>query len=303
MYKTVRPLFLITETPLHAGSGQELGIVDLPIQRERHTGFPKIEASGLKGAIRDVFERKEDINKKDIELVFGPDDPGKNEAFAGAIGFSDARILLFPVKSVKGVFGWITCPMVLERFKKELSLSGIDFPELPNKNTIPSDSNLVVAGKVVLEEYTFNINEDPKASNVAKRLSELILPKDSNYGYLRNKMQKDIVILPNDDFTDFVELSTEVITRIKIDPETGVVSPGALFTEEFLPQETVMYTLAFFGPIFNKEKGSFGAENGKKEERKIIEFFSNNLPPIVQMGGDATIGKGLVRVNFKKEVQ
>ena len=51
MYKMANPFFLVVETPLHVGSGTELGIIDLPIQRERHTGFPKIEASGLKGCI------------------------------------------------------------------------------------------------------------------------------------------------------------------------------------------------------------------------------------------------------------
>ena len=60
MYKSTNPLFLICETPLHAGSGDDLGIVDLPIQRERHTSFPKIEASSLKGALREAFEGKFD---------------------------------------------------------------------------------------------------------------------------------------------------------------------------------------------------------------------------------------------------
>ncbi|HRI29847.1 MAG TPA: hypothetical protein PK715_17435, partial [Chitinophagales bacterium] len=32
---------LICETPLHAGTGDDLGFVNLPIQRERHTDFPK----------------------------------------------------------------------------------------------------------------------------------------------------------------------------------------------------------------------------------------------------------------------
>lgn len=82
MYRLVRPLFLICETPLHAGSGSDLGIVDLPIQRERHTGFPEIEGSSLKGALREAIEQK--VNSKSftdfydddvkIHRVFGYDD-------------------------------------------------------------------------------------------------------------------------------------------------------------------------------------------------------------------------------------
>lgn len=63
MFKEAKPLFLICETPLHAGSGDELGVIDLPIQREKHTNFPKVEASSLKGALRESFESKCDIEK------------------------------------------------------------------------------------------------------------------------------------------------------------------------------------------------------------------------------------------------
>ena len=117
MFRKVQPLFIIAETPGHAGSGRELGLVDLPIQRERHTDFPKIEASGLKGCIKEAFEtanKEVDINgnkirprdkikyRKDnteverdyLSLVFGPED---GDEHASAIAFTDARILLFPV--------------------------------------------------------------------------------------------------------------------------------------------------------------------------------------------------------------
>ena len=59
MYKAFQPFFLIAEAPIHAGSGSEVGIVDLPIQRERHTSFPKIEGSGIKGC----FRSSETLNK------------------------------------------------------------------------------------------------------------------------------------------------------------------------------------------------------------------------------------------------
>ena len=131
MYKLAKPFFIIVETPLHAGSGQDLGIVDMPIQRERHTGFPKIEGSGLKGCIREAFENNTGeitIGSKKVDssnrtkassLVFGPKE---GDAHAGALGFTDARLLLFPVKSMKGVFAWVTCPKVLNRLKLDLEL-------------------------------------------------------------------------------------------------------------------------------------------------------------------------------------
>ena len=157
MFKSAKPLFLIVETPLHAGSGSDLGIVDLPIQREKHTSYPKIEGSGIKGAIREVFSTQPDLKtlQKDwnitsvddsdykgaIDLTFGPDTTDQSNLHAGALGFTDARLLLFPVKSVSEVFGWITCPAVLERFKHDLSICEpsieLDF-SLPEENQVPN---------------------------------------------------------------------------------------------------------------------------------------------------------------------
>ena len=38
--------------------------MDLPIQRERHTGFPKIEGSGIKGCVREAFAN----SSKQVEI-------------------------------------------------------------------------------------------------------------------------------------------------------------------------------------------------------------------------------------------
>jgi CRISPR-associated protein Cmr4 len=95
-----------------------------------------------------------------------------------------------------------------------------------------------------------------------------------------------------------------VITRIKIDPKTGTVQEGALFSEEYLPQESVLYSLALATPIFVKNdeaKGIF-KQNGKKEEELVLDFFKLGLPEIIQIGGNATIGKGIVRIKVR-EVQ
>ena len=47
-------LGLHAQTSLHPGSGTALGTVDLPVQRERHTLWPTIPGSALKGVLRDA---------------------------------------------------------------------------------------------------------------------------------------------------------------------------------------------------------------------------------------------------------
>ena len=330
MFKSAKPLFLIVETSLHAGSGSDLGIVDLPIQREKHTGYPKVEASGIKGAIREVFRTQPNLKalqtdwditsvkdpnyKEAINLTFGPDTTNQSNLHAGALGFTDARLLLFPVKSVSGVFGWITCPAVLERFKHDLSICcpSIDLnfalpaknqvPALPAENQVPDDDLIVSDNKIVLEEYTFEVQRTRECKSLANWISKNCMPSDDVYNYWRKKVKNSLVVLSNEDFRDFVTLSTEVIARIKINQDTGTVKNGNLWYEEYLPSDSILYSLALTTPIFqedNNKKGIFKSKHQSKEEsERVMKFFEAGLPSIIQLGGNATIGKGIVRTKI-----
>ena len=311
MYKIAKPFFMICQTPMHVGSGNDLGIIDLPIQREKETGFPKIEASSLKGSIRESFDEKFGQDDENLNFAFGP--INNNDSYASALGFTDARILLFPVKSMRGVYAYITCEKVLHRFLLDLNYAEIDDKfTIPQKNTVSTDSNLIIEGKggsenVSLEEYTFKINKDDKCTELGKWLSRNIVPEGELFNYMREKVKRDIIVVDDSDFRDFINLSTEVITRTKIDSKTGTVEDGALFTEEFLPAETVMYSLALASPIFadeNKKPNMFKAEEskdkdkGKEEAQKVMDYFVKNLKEVIQIGGDATLGKGITRIKF-----
>jgi len=269
MTTEIKPFFIKTLTPLHVGSGSDLGVVDLPIQRESHTGFPKIEASSLKGAIRSEFVSKNSEDK--AEKIFGTGDK------AGDLGFSDTRILFFPVKSVRGIYAYITCPMVLERFQKDINIKIGDNTSVLKEDEIkisfPNDNECIVFDKsknivnnhVILEEYSFKVKEN-------KFDKSFKIPQID---------KTRLVIVSDDNFTHFVKNSTEVITRIAINNETGIVKQGGLFTEEYLPAETVMYALAI------------------GEVNKFIDDTSIFL----QIGGNTTLGKGIceLSINLKKE--
>lgn len=295
MYQKAALFTIRTISPLHAGSGDTLGFVDQPIQRERHTGFPKIEASSLKGALRESFENKNEENKfkQKIELTFGPED---GDSHAGALGFTDARLLLFPVKSVRGVFAWITCPVVLKRFQEDMELCDQNSNSSANiKLTDISDGHALITNnsinkienidKIVLEEYTFTASKSNE--NIA-----IMLNKYTNIG---DELKKRLVVLSDNDFRDFVELSTEVITRIKIDNATGTAASGALFTEEYLPAESILYALALATNVFNNQNGL----TDFNEADHVIKFFIDEKKEIMQIGGNATLGKGIVQLYCK----
>ncbi|MEO1655660.1 MAG: type III-B CRISPR module RAMP protein Cmr4, partial [Bacteroidota bacterium] len=164
MHKLAKPLFIHCKSPMHVGSGSDLGLVDLPIQRESHTGFPKIEASSLKGAIREFFESKatEAEDWVDIQLTFGYDGNGlpkevqekfpniDAQDYTGALALSDARLLFFPVKSFKGIFAYVTSPQVLQRFQEDLEIcmEGNPLPELK----IPKQTKKVASKELMAQE-------------------------------------------------------------------------------------------------------------------------------------------------------
>lgn len=299
MFQIAQPLFLVCETPLHAGSGDSLGVIDLPIQRERHTSFPKIESSSLKGALREAFEEKLTLKNADLLVAFGKED---GDAAAAALGFTDARLLLFPIKSMKGVFAWITCPRVLKQFEKDLKMTDPNFsilgvPSNPSENhcyLLNQNSDLKIKNThIVLEEYAFSTETKALSINgktLQDWLAENIFTSDIG-NYWSEKAKKDIVILNDDDFKDFVNLSTEVITRTKIDNEKGTVVGGALFTEEFLPSESVLYSIVLASPEFSDSKS-------KKSAEDVMRFFESNLKEVFQLGGNATLGKGILRTKI-----
>jgi CRISPR-associated protein Cmr4 len=276
-------------TPLHIGAGQGLGHVDLPIVREAHTNFPYIPGTSLKGALRNleinqvarargekpsqVEERlKSDQKEEDIlrlAKIFGVAGEGAEEGKevgAGKVLFSDAFIVLFPAKSAKGIFSLTTCPYAINRF---FELLGIDqrVKDVPEgKVKVPSTKdhkNLINNNKLLLEEFVFEAEE----SEELKKFVELVGT------FVGEENKRRIVCVNDTDFKDFVSNYTEVQTHIKIDLDTGTVKEGALWTEEYVPAESIFaFSLVF------------------------LEDLDFTPPTTFHLGGDITTGKGFVKV-------
>lgn len=264
--------FLKVLTPLHVGTGSGLGHIDLPIYREAHTDFPAIPSSSIKGVLRteelkkiakelgkspkkieemveDAEDLKEENLKKFVDL-FG------NKKKEGSLSVIDARILLFPVKSLKGIFAYITCPYVLKRYFEEIEINN-EPPEVKNDECLVSENSLNLIEEenaVILEEF-------------------ILKAKKENFSFpVPSKVEKRRIVVVSDDvFKFFVKNYTEVQTHVRIDIDTGTVEGGALWTEEYVPAESVFY----FQII--------GADYEIKNKK-------------LQLGGNSTTGKGFVEV-------
>ena len=300
MFKQATLMFFYTETSLHAGSGTSLGVVDLPIQREKYTDFPVIQASGIKGAIREWFEFKytDSANKRKIELTFGPDKIG-SEGYAAAVTFTDARILLFPVRSLKGIFAYCTSPTALERFRRDAQIAGVSLewtvPTPPNDQTalgVQDGYDVTDGTQVLLEEYAFGFQPNPQVANIALCLSETALPKGGEYQFWRDKVKKSLLVLPDNAFRDFVKLSTEVQARIKIDNDKRTVVKGGLFYEEALLPDSLLYSVILAHDPVKDDRVELANADA------VLNFLGEINGQRLQLGGDATIGRGIVSVRF-----
>ncbi len=313
MFEATRMLFIYVETPLHAGSGRGLGAVDLPIQRERTTNYPIVQASSLKGRMRGEARTKTKdepsaeeraqgwLSKKEFLAIFGPEAGEGASDYAGAISFGDARVLLFPVRSLAGVFAWTTSVDALERFKRAAQIARVQFdvaipPQPPDENTAWVNGDALKAGdSVVLEEFSFahNTTYAEQVKAIGAWLAQHALPQTDEYW--RNALLSKLCILPENAFRDFVQYGTEVQTHIKIDPEKKTVQTGALWTSESLPTDTLLYAPVMATAARTKVNG----KDMKADEvlGKVVELTEKQIPR-TQLGGDETTGQGFVALRF-----
>lgn len=282
-------VFLHAQTALHPGAGTALGVVDLPVQRERHTQWPLIPASSVKGVFRDACRRRGAEGKVSVEVAFGPEtsDAAKH---AGAVALTDARLLAFPVRSLKGVFAWVTCPAVLERFKRDLRLAGHDDLTLPaapvrNGGALVSSQELVIKDrKMLLEEYDF-VTEDG-----AKDVATHIAARATDDEATKRRIESHFAIVSDDDFTHFVRYATEIVARIGLDYEKKTVKNGALFYQELLPPESLFYSIVMASAARRNDKPTTADE--------VFSWVTTALPKVLQFGGDETLGKGLCTLKW-----
>lgn len=318
-----KTLILFTRTPLHVGAGASVGAIDQPVQRERHTGFPIIPASTLKGSFADQWPathgngkgdkqrlsvEEKVVNGKKVKVVkqadeaswlFGSDTT--DLPFAGSLLFSEARLLAFPIRSAKGSYAWITCPLMLQRAKRD----GVLDSSLLSNLSEPADDEAIFQlidandknkGKlalpnkqIVLEEYCFS-HTGTCTEDLAKALAAL-MPKDELFKSIKERL----VIVSNGMMSHFVTTACEVAQHVRINDDTGTAEPGGLFNQENVPADTLFYS------ILSATKSRVPKESkelSEKEAKDALKEFSTKVKEqkVFQFGGDASTGLGFCTV-------
>jgi CRISPR-associated protein Cmr4 len=286
-------------SPIHCGTGQAISGIDLPIAREKHTGTPLIPGSTLKGVLRaqsggyEVKEGQPPVAKGLHLGAFGPDTDKATE-HAGAVQFGDLHLVFLPIRSVRGTFAWVTSPNLIRRLSRELKETnhGWKIPSLADKDEeaqVSGDRLIVKVGdkeRVVFEDFDFTARKSPELKQFASQFGEAVFGKN-NPTELEHFAQR-VCVVSDDVMRILGRVGMEITARNRINNETKTVAKGALWTEEALPSEAIL-------------AGVLVATAIRKEDRteKLVDHVRSLCSGPIQLGGKATVGRGLCRLEVR----
>jgi len=305
--KNARLLFVHALSPLHAGTGQGIGVIDLPIARERATGLPFLPGSSIKGTLRDVCKT---AGNRHCVPIFGPETENAAD-HAGAAQFADARLLLLPVRSLVGTFAWVTSPYILRRFVRDARETAVQdvpaaIPDPPPPDDPDGAAQCLVADQhcaityappqlrtpqVFLEDLDLPATGNPTVTSWAVWLAAQVFPgTDTATAAWRTHLAGRLCVVNDNVLTFLLNTATEVTARIRLNPDTKTVdsATGALWYEEALPTETILAGLVVATP--NGKTGLTGPQ--------IFTEIADLTDRTLQFGGKATVGRGLCRTTL-----
>lgn len=285
---TTKLLLLQARSPIHCGTGQAISGIDLPIAREKATGIPLVPGSSLKGVLR---ARGADGNPTH-KAVFGPPTETASE-HAGGVQFGDAGLIFLPVRSVRGTFAWVTSRFLLRRLARDVAEAGLgalNLPPEPASETgalVTQGSRLLANNKVVFEDLDFDGTPDPLLGTLAQKVAQWLYGPDNTAEPDRTFFQQRVCLLHDDVMSLLMQSAMEITARNSLDPNTKTVKKGALWTEEALPTESVLSGLLLATPVAQQQPAALFAH--------VTSLLQGGA---VQVGGNATVGRGLCRVRM-----
>ena len=288
---TTKLLAIFTRTPLHVGAGSSVGVVDQPVIRERHTRFPVIPGSALKGVLADLWLEKGEDGKlrrsKEGKKLFGFDEKQtkENPGSVGSLYIGESKLLAFPVRSARGCFAWLTCPTALRRFNREANAKlSIENLSVEGMDAVAVDSLTLGGNKAAFEEYVVTVKSKPDDNDtVVKALAGM-----SGDPLWCKELKDKLAIVSDELFQYFSENACEIAQHNRINDESHVVDDKALFSQENVPSESMFYAV-----LRSKDDSDFIKLSDK------LRTVGN----VVQIGADITTGLGWCSVMFAKEVK
>lgn len=222
-------------TPLHVGEGAQVGAIDLPVARERHTDWPFVPGASLKGALR-ARARQDGRADSDIQRVFGSE---PCEALSrGTTTFGEGVLLAHPARTVASTFALLASPLSLGRLARQLATAPeIPSPTTPDRLLVGGTFDLTLPGKelAVVEDLCFIQQTDPRVDNWAAFLRDRWLADEAPLAHL--------ALVHDEVFSHATRAWLPTRTRNAICMETGIVDDAKLFSVEYIAPEALFWAI------------------------------------------------------------
>jgi CRISPR-associated protein Cmr4 len=178
----------------------------------------------------------------------------------------------------------------LRRYQRDLD-NNLSVP-VPAENAALHYLNTALkdGGIIYLEDLDLTATNNKETDDWADMIAEAFFTDDEN-SWL-NLFKERFVILPDNVFDFLAETATEIRARIRIEEGTRTVQSGALWYEEYLPAETLLW-----GNIAADRPRKTGYTKKKEDMLGLLPDSGHRL----QIGGKATVGSGQVRWIMKTQ--
>lgn len=277
-------LYLYAESPVHTGAADSAGVIDLPVQREAATGYPVIWGQSLKGALRQAAVEAGWGGR--VTAVFGSEvgDAGEDGGTSpGTLSVGDAQLVAMPVPALKRTFAWLTSAVALSRLARKyqvvLGATPGALPSVPGDGAVAASAEW--SGDEVLGPclVPFGARSAELALWAERIAADVLGWNDAVFGPFADKLRADLVAADLEVVSVLLGECTEQAVRVQVGP-SKTVQNGPFYTE-YLPTETILAASL-----------TLRGEGDVPENQEALRGLLDGQP--IQVGGDETIGKGLV---------
>jgi len=202
---------------------------------------------------------------------------------------------------MRNTFVHTTCPSALARLKRLAGESATwAIPTVAEGSAQTSTAGALTNKRLLLEVFDFAAAVESNVTAIAEWLASNALPSGPEHEFFRSKLRHDLVVLSDTDFGHFVRHATVVEAHVRIDENTGAAADGALFYTENLPPETLLAGLV----LASVERRKGADSDGLLDAESVLTAVLNDngerrglLDHLLQVGGDATTGRGLIVIH------
>lgn len=224
-------------TNLHMGDGDvNFNIIDNEVERDAVTGLPTMNSSGIKGALREHFKRK---NYPSVIDIFGNENKPGATSKPGEVKFYNANCLALAMRNSAG-----------------------DVPFSVVSNTSVLDNLEFYMQSVMKKSYGgYTVQNNGKILEIEGYKGESIKFNNSKLK-LDKQISDNLAIIS---YSDFKEVSLPVVARNEL--KNG--KSNNLWYEEFVPHHSVFYTFV------SSENDALLDQFNQKIDGQMIQFGAN----------------------------